>query len=83
MTHMGNAYQSRVGKPGKDGPAFPATEAGDEIVVFAVPKHWQGQEVPSVTLVLNLNAAQLTASEARKLAKLLLEHAAQADEDAA
>lgn len=83
MSHMGNTYQSRIGRPGVAGAAFPATKAGDEIVVFAVPKHWHGQDVPSVTISVNLHAAQLTAAEARQLAKALLDHAAQADEGAA
>ncbi|WP_306150722.1 hypothetical protein [Roseovarius sp. MMSF_3281] len=79
MAHMGNIYQSRIGQAGSNGTALPETKAGDEVVVFAVPEHWHGQETPSVTISVNLHAAQLTAAEARRLAKALLDHANQAE----
>jgi hypothetical protein len=74
---MSNPYQTKIGTPGSDGPAFPATEAGDDVSIFAAPAHW-GQD-PSVSIVVNLNAASMTPREARQLAIALLQHADSAE----
>lgn len=70
---------TRISRPTLSGAYFPKTEDGDEIAVYGSGAHPTKGNQPTVSLMINLNAIDLTPSEARALAFSILFQAKRID----